>query len=178
MAREYDARPHRTPARKTAAEVTDERGGNTDGDSREEFDLRAERSDPAVWRAASRDDSASVHEKIKRHKAQARQFTEHAAKPVEAPQGKEIPGGVTADGVTPEPPQAAPSLSVTGSVAESGRDRPDTSERVAPPSEPTADTAKTAEPLPEPQRLPERQLDTPADGHSSPEDTPLRHERP
>jgi murein DD-endopeptidase MepM/ murein hydrolase activator NlpD len=62
----------------------EERSENIGDDRRAEFDLRAERNDFNVGRGAPRDAPVSVHETISRHQAQARKFTEHAAKPGDA----------------------------------------------------------------------------------------------
>jgi hypothetical protein len=62
----------------------EEQSENIGDASRESFNLRTERSDTAPGRGAPRDSPASVHSTISRHKAQARRFTEHAAKPADA----------------------------------------------------------------------------------------------
>jgi murein DD-endopeptidase MepM/ murein hydrolase activator NlpD len=83
------------PTRKITPDGMEERSENLGDAGRGEFNLRAEQRDHALGRAAPRDAPASVHETIARHQAQARRFTEHAAKPAET-QRADLRDGETA----------------------------------------------------------------------------------
>jgi murein DD-endopeptidase MepM/ murein hydrolase activator NlpD len=95
LSREQEYRPRKAPARKTTPDGMEERSENLGDAGRGEFNLRAEQRDHALGRAAPRDAPASVHETIARRRAQARRFTEHAAKPAET-QSVDLKDGETA----------------------------------------------------------------------------------